>query len=520
MNKSALHLNGQLNITDFIQFVFNREQFKSIEIAPTLLEKSQKNFDRLNVLMEKGLPIYGVTTGFGDNALSYVDYTLSAQLQKNLVNYLSCGLGDSIPVHASRAMCLVRLNSLSQGISAVSQDLLLMMKNLLELDILPVVPCEGSLGASGDLIPLAYLAQVIQGEWKVHFKNEIHTTSELFKKLNITPYVLKPKEGLALVNGTSTMAGMMTLNLQKIDHLVTLAQLTTAIECFLLEGKREAFGPFVNEVAKKNHGQKTVAKNISLFLDAEGYKPKRGQDVLVNESKTEHYIQDRYSLRCVPQILGPIVDYQKMAWDLLDKEINSVSDNPILDDEGNLEMGGNFYGGYVSQAMDLSKINLAHMADLIDRQIMLLFDEKTRKNLSPNLIDLKSIPKPEHHINHGLKGLHQAASAITSEVIQKSIPNGIFSRSSESHNQDKVSLGMSSASVCLDMTDGIYKLLALQLVCLCQALDLKEISLKSENGKTIYSLVRRYVPKVKTDQSLGLEINNLISALKEHAFYV
>ncbi len=167
--------------------------------------------------------------------------------------------------------------------------------------------------------------------------------------------------------------------------------------------------------------------------------------------------------------------------------------------------------------MDFTKINLAHIADLVDRQVLMVVSEKFNRGLSANLISMETIPRTERHIHHGLKGVHQTVGAITSEIIQKSIPSGIFSRSSESHNQDKVSLGLSAATSCLDMMDGIFKILAMHLVCLTQALDLKKIQLQGQDSKEIYDLVRKHSAFVDQDRSLGKEIANLTAALRESA---
>lgn len=469
-------------------------------------------------MINQGTPIYGVTTGFGDSCTYYVDQNQALQLQKNLIQYLSCGQGPLISIEASRAMSIIRLNSLCQGISAVSRGLLEQMALLLSHDIVPAVPQEGSLGASGDLVPLAYLGQIIQGEGQAFYKGELCETKQLFQALHIKPYVLKPKEGLAIVNGTSTMAGVMLVNLQLTEDLIRLTEVATAWQCLVLNGKREAFGAFINEFAKTNPGQGQSARNISQYLDQESYFPRRGQDVQAGGLMTDDFVQDRYSLRCVPQILGPIVENLAQSWKNLEHEINSVTDNPVVDPEGLLEMGGNFYGGYLCQSMDFTKINLAHIADLLDRQVMMLIDNKSNRGLPANLVDEKTLGERERNIHHGLKGVHQAVSAITSEVIQKSIPNGIFSRSSESHNQDKVSLGMSAANSCNDMLTGVYKIAAMQLVCLAQAIDLKKIELKG-SSRTLYQTVRSFVPFLDHDMSLGKQIFELTEELKKQAQY-
>lgn len=517
---ATLELQGLLKVKDLSRFVFQRETFEDVKVAAPLYKRIEYSYKVIQDLIRSGVPIYGVTTGFGESCTRYVDESHAELLQKNLIDYLSCGQGPILPPAAARAMFLIRLNSLAQGYSAVSPELIERMGLLLKHDVIPVVPCEGSLGASGDLVPLAYLGQTIQGLGEVFHRGRRQSAAEVLTALQIPPYKLKAKEGLAIVNGTSTMAGLMLYNLKHVNFLVTLSEICTAWQCLLLQGRREAFGAFINEVAKTNPGQKQVAQHIRGLLEEENYAPRRGQEVKVQASETVEFIQDPYSLRCAPQILGPIRENLTAAWNALEHEINSVTDNPVIDVEGRLEMGGNFYGGYLSQFMDYTKINLAHMADLCDRQVLMIVSEKFNRGLPANLIDKKSIKPEEHHLHHGLKGVHQAVGAITSEIIQKSIPSGIFSRSSESHNQDKVSLGMSAATSCLEMIEGVYKILAMQLVCLTQGFDLKNQGLMGDESSEIYELVRTHVAFMDRDRSMGAEIQNLIAALKEKALKV
>ena len=516
----TLELKGRLPLKDLKAFVFDREIFPKISVSESLKTKIQFSFQAIQKLIKGGTPIYGVTTGFGDSSSKYIKSGNAEKLQKNLIQYLSCGQGKTIPVEASRAQFLIRLNSLCQGISGVSLELIERMRLLLENDIIPVVPCEGSLGASGDLVPLAYLGQTVQGYGQVYYCGKIQDAKTVLADLNLPAYELKAKEGLAIVNGTSTMAGMVLYNLTLADHLVELSEIATAWQCLLLQGKKEAFGAFINEQAKTNQGQALTAKNITQVLNEEKYQPKRGQEVGVQNDFTQEFIQDPYSLRCVPQILGPIRENILHGWEILEHEINSVTDNPVVDSEGQLEMGGNFYGGYLCQSMDFLKINLAHIADLADRQVLMIVSEKFNRGLPANLIFEEGIDPTERHLHHGLKGVHQTVGAITSEVIQKSIPSGIFSRSSESHNQDKVSLGMSASMTCLEMLDGVYKILAMQLVCLAQALDLKKIKLQGQKSKDIYQTIRGNVAFMTEDRSLGEEIANLVQSLKAQALKV
>ena len=495
-----------LPINDVKDFIFSRKKYDSVEVGAGAKKRIETSYHNLQMLLEKRIPVYGVTTGFGDSSFRFITKEQSEELQKNLVSYLNCVTGPTIPEVASRATLLIRLNSLSRGYSGVSIELIERMKLFLERNWIPVTPCEGSLGASGDLIPLAYLAAAIQGEGYLHSDAGPVLTSEVLKKANIPPYTLKPKEGLAIVNGTSTMAGLCLVNLNHAHFLLEMATLSTSWACMALKGRTEAFEVLVNEKAKIHPGQTAVAKKIKRFLDQESYQ---------TPTQTEGSpVQDRYSLRCAPQILGPVLDTVEQGWQWLEAEINSASDNPLIGEDGSLGTGGNFYGGYLAHSMDYLKICLAHIADMLDRQLMLVVDEKSNRGLPPNLADWDSIPEASRFLHHGLKGLHQSVSAITSEIMAKAIPNSIFSRSSECHNQDKVSLGMSSAVQCQAMIEQLFTIQAMVLICYTQALDFRKIQLNGTISKEMYEFVRSVVPRVKKDSSLGQQINELTQKLK------
>lgn len=512
-----LKINGELSIVDFVDFVFQRETFSGLEVAPETFERVKKSQDLLNRIVVDRVPVYGVTTGFGDSCHRVVPPEAVESLQENLVRYLSCGSGEILPVEAVRAMTLIRLNSMARGYSGISPELLARMVQFLNLDLLPQVPCEGSLGASGDLIPLAYYAQLLQGKGQCFYKGRSASTVEVLSTLNIEPYVFKAKEALAIVNGTSTMAGMLAVNLQLAESIFTKLIMASSWQCLALGGRREAFSVFVNEVAKTNPGQSRVAQQLRDLLDAEDYRPTSAKDVKVVGNFTEAFVQDRYSMRCVPQILGPIREQLDIAWVYLKHEINSCTDNPLFTEEGDLELGGNFYGGYLCQAHDILKMNIAHMADLLDRQLAMIIDEKSNRGLPPNLIDTSAMPPHLKHCHQGLKGVHQAVSAITAEILQRSIPNGIFSRSSESHNQDKVSMGMGAAMSCYHQVHAMMRITTMHLVALAQALDLRQTTLQGEKSKVLYGEIRSFVPKITEDTELGPQLHRLNAYFLEKA---
>lgn len=507
----------ELRLDEVCRFVYRGSPDCTVQLDPACLERVQASHRRLHELIEKRLPIYGVTTGFGDSCARFVDPQNGERLQANLVSYLLAGSGALLPVDACRAMFVIRLKSLSRGFSGVSPELLDRMRLYLENDWIPAVPCEGSLGASGDLIPLAYLARVLQGQGQIFVAGELRPTESVLKAAGVEPYRLKVKEGLALVNGTSAMAGLCTANLMLARELIRLSTFATTWLCMAIRGRTEPYGPLVNQRAGNHKGQIWAADQVLSLLSDESYKSAPLSEMRIENSLTAEQVQDRYSLRCAPQILGPVVETVTQFEQWLEDEINSTSDNPLIEGDGSLGMGGNFYGGYLSQGMDYLKISLAQMTDMLDRQLINLIDDKANRGLPPNLANWPGLAPDERHLHHGLKGLHQSVGALTSEIMSKAMPNGIFSRSSESHNQDKVSLGMSAAVQCMHMNEQVLTVMSLYFICLAQALDLRGIQLKGERSKKLYQIIRAAVPFVSHDQPLDTGIQKLRAALRERA---
>lgn len=477
---------------------------RALTLDRAVIARVKAGRERFDALLESGVPIYGVTTGFGASVTKPIARAQSEKLQANLIAYLTCGTGPRLPREAVRATMLFRLNSLARGFSGVSVELVERLRFFLERDWIPPVPREGSLGASGDLIPLAYVAQALQGKGEVDTGLGPRPVAELLQAAGKGPYTLKAKEGLALVNGTSAMAGLALVNYAHCEQLVELAIAATALTCLALGGRVEPFSSLVNAEAKMFSGQRSVAAAVRGMLEAEGYAPEAGKNP----------IQDKYSLRCAPQVLGPVLETLRLAESWLETEINGVSDNPLVGSDGELAMGGNFYGGYLAHGTDYVKICLAHVADLADRQLITLMDEHSNRGLPANLANWHEGNADEHFLHHGLKGLHQSVSALTSEITAKANPVSVLSRSSESHNQDKVSLGMSAGVQLFEMIPQSYNLLSMHLACLAQALDLRGVKLRGERGMKLYQIVRKHVPFVEFDQPLDIAITALAGELR------
>ena len=493
--------------------LFNSNEDFELDYSAQAVEKVEKSHRNFLSWFEKKVPIYGTTTGFGESCYKIISSDNSHQLQDNLVSYLLVGTGDYLPEHIAKGILLFRIVSLSRGYSGISIHLLHKMKELYNKKIYPVIPREGSLGASGDLVPLAYLANNIRGQGEVYYQGEICNLEDLISVGLYEPYVLKPKEGLAIVNGTTAMAALSLHNLRTSIFLTDLAALSSSWLCLAVKGRKEAFSDLVNAKSKTFLGQKLIGKKIYTLLEEENYEAFEYSKIEEVDGITSHLIQDPYSLRCAPQILGPIVETLDKIEEWIELEINGVSDNPLFDQESNFAGGGNFYGGYLAHSMDYLKICLGNLSDLIDRQLTLLISDKTNRGLPANLVNEAEISIEERHLHHGLKGVHQLVSALTSEIMAKAIPNSIFSRSSESHNQDKVSLGMSAATQCYDQLDKVTTIFSCYMICLAQALDLRGIELIGEKSKEFYNLVRSSVPLTKKDQRLDKNISNLKNKL-------
>lgn len=508
LNGKDIKLSEFTNLIKGAPFLIDEGLKKKIESSEALLKSC----------LEAGKTIYGVNTGYGYNCTNVISPKDMVKLQSNLVTYLRCGTGKNLSYKESKAVGIARFISISKGLSGISLEFVNRYKDLLKLNYVPVIPSNGSLGASGDLIPLAYWAEFLQGAGQaLDPSGKVHDVETVFKENGFGPYEFKPKEGLSVVNGTSAMAGVAYTNFIQTKKLVYLSGVLTSWGLISLQGWGEAFSPLVNKKAKDFTGQAKFASFVSATLKDESYDTGRSFDVQKVGEQTDRALQDRYSIRCAPQIMGPFLDTMSLGETWIEKEINGVSDNPIFDAEAEeVAMGGNFYGGYISQLMDYLKISLVQMADMTDRQLLLVMDGYTNNGLPTNLVN-PALEGFDKNMNHGLKGLHQSASAITSEIAALCMPNSIFSRSSETHNQDKVSLGFSACKQYGQMIELSFELTALSMVCLAQALDIRKVKL---NGKTleVYDLVRKHIPFVEKDRALTLELSNLIKELKDIEF--
>lgn len=501
---SVVFGQGRLAIEDIVAIatgdvaveITNDKHFvERIESAVTFLDA---------LLAEDGV-IYGVTTGYGDSVTTEIPLDLVQELPLHLTRFHGCGLGDYFDETQGKAILATRLASLTQGYSGVSWDLLNLLSTFINENIIPVIPQEGSVGASGDLTPLSYVAGALVGERDVYYQGKVSASRDILKQLALTPITLRPKEGLAIMNGTAVMTALACLAYDRAQYLAKMAARITSLSSIALKGNSHHFDEILFSV-KPHQGQQLVAKRIRDDLNH--HEHPRNADRL----------QDRYSIRCAPHVIGVLQDSLPFFKTTIENELNSANDNPIIDGIGEHVLhGGHFYGGHIAMVMDSMKTAVANLADLADRQIASLVDTRYNNGLPANLT---SSCDQRRYINHGLKAVQIGASAYTAEALKLTMPASVFSRSTECHNQDKVSMGTIAARDGLRVLQLTEQVLASTLLAAVQGIRIRlaknELSLDSLSPSLVamYQDVANYFPDLSEDRPLESMLRQTISHIQ------
>jgi histidine ammonia-lyase len=455
--------------------------------------------------IRNGVAVYGVNTGFGKSCGKQISLKDSLKRTERPLDFHGCGTGDPIDVEETRAAMFCRMLCLAKGYSGVSIKLLEQLAAFLNFGITPVVPSEGSVGASGDLTPMSYVAACLEGDREVFYKGRRLSTRKALESANIPPYQLGPKESLSMINGTSTMTGIAALALYRARKILYAAICATALSVHALKGKVHHFQPFIGNV-KPFAGQIFVAQHLTRLLHAQG----RIMDL---EEYGPDTLQDPYSIRCTPQIAGVLFDALTWIEKWVEIEANSSNDNPIFNpDTGHPVMSGNFYGGHIAFAMDSLKSALAAIADMSDRQIILMVNPQTNRGLPADLVGATG---KEFLMNHGFKAMSITASALCAETLKATMPAASFSRSCESHNQDKVSLGTIAARDSQRIVTLVKKIVAIHLLAAAQACELRKTSKARPHLQTLIKNIRTLAKGVIMDRPMDKDIENVARAISE-----
>lgn len=451
---------------------------------------------RLEELLARGERIYGVNTGVGGNIGISLEAGQMELLQHNLVRHLSCATGDPLPADVVRAAALLRLATFVTGTSAVRNELVDALAALLNRGVTPVVPRYGSVGASGDLMPSAYIGRVLVGMGEAEFEGRRLPALEALHAAQLTPIRFAPKESLALMNGTTVMTAAASL--VWLDAFAVLRALLAAVG-LSIEAMRAPALPFhawVHE--RKGHpGQIAVAAFLREMLNGSGY---------THESSG----QTCYSLRCVPQGLGQVWEALADSRAPIEREINSANDNPLIDPEtGELYKAGNFYGGHIARLLDTWKIDFASMANWANSVMALLVDDRFNAGLPANLT-------LQPGVNSGFKGMQLSITSLTCAVRQMAGPSSIHSLPTEQYNQDVVSLGMHAAVTAMDSLVCLRNETAMLLLAGAQAINLRGGPEKLGAGsRRVYDFVRQLAAFQDKDRPMEEEVAAMAAAIPQ-----
>jgi phenylalanine ammonia-lyase len=516
--RTLLELDGaSLTIGDALDVARNT---RNVTLSDRAAEAVRASRALKNELIAQEIPIYGVTTGFGDSAHRQISPAKTGQLQQNILRFMGVGTGPVAPPEVARVTMLLRSNTLSKGNSGVRPELIERVLDLLNHDVTPFIPERGSCGASGDLAPLSYVGRALAGDGQVLFGGVPRAARDVLGELGLEPLMLESKEGLALTNGTSFMSAFACLAVGAARELADLADLMTAMASEALLGNRGHFNAFLFDQAKPHPGMITSARHIretladsGLVADSDELFP-GGLDG-AGFRELDRHVQDKYSIRCAPHVIGPLRDLLDWVSQWVTTEINSSDDNPLFNVAGGrVESGGNFYGGHIGQAMDSLKVALANLCDVMDRQLELVVDEKFNRGLTANLIPRFDPTDPEAGLHHGFKGLQLCASAMTAEAMHLCAPTTIHSRSTEAHNQDKVSMGTIASRDARSIVELAQNIAAIHLMACCQALELRGIEKASPRSQEAFRLVREHVPFVDRDRYLDADIATTVALIQ------
>ncbi|MBS8264393.1 histidine ammonia-lyase [Mesobacillus boroniphilus] len=469
-----------------------------VAISPDSMKKVAESREAVEKIVADKRTIYGINTGFG----KFSDVIINEQdvnaLQLNLIRSHACGVGEPFPEVVSRAMILLRLNALIKGFSGIRPVIAERLKELLNLRIHPVVPQQGSLGASGDLAPLSHLALVLLGEGKVFYEGRVCVTEEAYKKEGLEPIVLQAKEGLALINGTQAMTAMGVVNWIEANDLAHQSEWIAALTMEGLEGVIDAFHPAIHQ-ARGYQQQMDVAERMRGLLAGSKLTTRQG----------EKRVQDAYSLRCIPQVHGAswqALDYVK---EKLEIEMNAATDNPLIFDGGDTVIsGGNFHGQPIAIAMDFMKIAVAEFASISERRIERL--------VNPQLNDLPPFLSPQPGLQSGAMIMQYSAASLVSENKTLAHPASVDSIPSSANQEDHVSMGTIAARHAHNIIQNVRRVLAIECICALQAVQYRGVEKMSPKTRAFYEDARKIVPSITEDRIFSEDIERLSDWLKKN----
>jgi histidine ammonia-lyase len=474
-----------------------------VSIGEDVLRRVDASRAVVTAALERGSVVYGVTTGFGSLADVRLSPEHSTALQHGLLRSHAVAVGNELSAPEVRAMLALRTHVLALGYSGVRREVVQRFADLLALDLLPIVPEQGSLGASGDLAPLAHLALPVIGEGEVRYRGDRMHAADALEHAGLEPLVLQAKEGLALINGTQGMTAIGALTAARAESLGKACDISAALTIEALLGTDRAFDPRV--VGLRPHpGQLASARNLMRLL--------AGSEILTSHRESEHIVQDAYSIRCAPQVHGAFRDVVRRTTETLEIEFASVSDNPVvLADEGEILSGGNFHGQPVAHACDSLAAATVGLASISERRLYRLLDPKTSNGLPPFLVG-------EAGVNSGFMVCQYTAASLVSEMKSLAHPAAVDSITSSAGQEDHVSMGMIAARHARDCVTNGEVVIAMEVLAAAQACELRAPVRPAAASRAAVAALREVVPTLVQDRVLKPDVDAAIELVRSGAF--
>ncbi len=496
-----IQLRGQRLTLDQIAAVANGgEQVTLAGEARTRIEQSRRVVEQI---VADNRAVYGINTGFGKLSDVRIEPDKLSELQLNLVRSHSCGVGNPLSEAESRAMLLLRANVLAGGLSGARSLVVDTLVAMLERGVTPVIPEKGSVGASGDLAPLAHLALAAIGEGEAFHKGDRLASAEALKRAGIAPLQLEVKEGLALLNGTQAMGAVGGLALHRALRLTRLADVAGAMSLEALKGTPVAFDERIH-AARPHPGQVEVARHLRELL--------AGSEIRKSHLENDPRIQDAYSLRCMPQVHGAVRDALSHACGIVETESGSATDNPLVFFEtGDVLSGGNFHGAPLALAFDYAAIAMTDLMSITERRIDRLVNPDANEDLPPFLT-------AEAGTSSGFMMLQVAAVALPSEAKILAHPASVDNVPTDGGKEDHVSMGMTAATKLRSIVEIAELATAIELITAAQGLEFRAPLLPGKGVKSAYDVVRSHVSQLNSDRSMSADIQQIAQAIREGEF--
>jgi histidine ammonia-lyase len=492
MSKSIV-LNGTNLTTKLILEIANAKLGEiKLSVDANSMKKMIASRNTVNEIVKTGKPVYGINTGFGALASVQIPDQDLSQLQLNLIRSHCTGIGPAFSAEITRAIMLIRANCLIQGFSGVTPSIVELLLNFLNYGITPVVPEKGSVGASGDLAPLSHIALALIGEGEVEFQGKIVSSKFALNQSDLSAAILGPKDGLALINGTAVMCALGSIALEKAHNLVRVADISSILTLDAVRGTTQAFDPRISNL-KPHPGQIAVAENLNRLIQ---------NSKIMDSHKDCGKVQDPYSLRCIPQVHGASRQTLKHAQEVIDIELNSVTDNPLVfTDSGDVVSGGNFHGEAIAMCMDYLAIGLSEICNICERRV--------EKMMNPHFSDLPAFLTKNSGLNSGLMIAHVTLAAITSENKYLSHPASVDSIPTSTDKEDHVSMGVAAGRKLQEIIKNVEYALSIELLCNTQGLEFLRPLETSPVLEKLVKLIRQHVPPIENDRVFSIDIENI-----------